>query len=149
MDYIVILFTTGLPTFTEHFSDKSQLKQWRLISELVRIIAGFLEIYASITPLGKGFYLPLSSIVAVLNTVAGVIGTQTRASLINHFARDNNFADCAAKEGNQDRGVKVFGIPLALVLLNIIGEKNYFSVYIGLVLVQFIFNVFAVRALHI
>jgi len=37
---------------------------------------------------------------------------------MTHFAKRGNFADCTAKEGNQDRGVKVFGILIAYVFLS-------------------------------
>merc|ERR1712070_716218 len=78
-------------------------------------------------------------------------GSQTRSGLVSHFARTNNISDCAAKEGNQDRGVKMFGIPLALVLLKRVGNHTHFPIiaYAVLVIAQFTLNVLAVRALRL
>lgn len=60
----------------------------------------------------------LSSIIGIVNSTAGVISGQTRNALVTHFATADNIPDCAAKEGNQDRGIKVFGIALALYVLS-------------------------------
>jgi len=47
----------------------------------------------------------VACIVVAFSTVAGVMGLQTRSSLVSHFAKSNNIPDCSAKEGNQERGV--------------------------------------------
>ena len=140
----------GVPTFTVLFSDRRQLKFWRLVSEAIKAIAGVFEISAAYHAPAE-FFMLLACIVVSLNTVASVIGSQTRSSLVSHFAKANNISDCAAKEGNQDRGVKVFGIPLALVLLQSVGDHPSFPIiaYSVLVIVQFFLNVLAVRALRL
>ena len=79
------------------------------------------------------------------------MSTQTRSALVTHFACKGNVADCAAKEGNQDRGVKVFGIPLAVLLLAYLGDdiSAMMTSYWLLVAAQLVFNVFAVQALQL
>ena len=139
----------GVPTFTVPFSDLKRLRFFRLTSELIRVAAGFLEIYASVY--SREWFLVLSCIIVVLNTVASVMATQTRSALVTHFACKGNVADCAAKEGNQDRGVKVFGIPLAVLLLAHLGDdiSAMMTAYCLLVAAQLVFNVFAVQALQL
>jgi len=147
---VIAGLVAGMPTFTVHFSDRSQLKFWRLVSEAVKAVAGVVEIMAAFHAPPEVFML-MACVVIALNTVAGVMGSQTRSSLVSHFARTNNISDCAAKEGNQDRGVKVFGIPLALLLLRSVGSHPSFPIiaYTVLVVAQFLLNVLAVRALHL
>jgi hypothetical protein len=145
---VVAGLLAGVPTFTVHFSDRQQLKFWRLVSEAIKAVAGVVEIMAAYHSPPE-LFMVLACIVVSLNTVAGVMGSQTRSSLVSHFARVNNISDCAAKEGNQDRGVKVFGIPLALILLRSVGDHPSFPIcaYSVLVVAQFLLNVLAVRAL--
>ena len=147
---VVAGLVAGMPTFTGQFSDRKQLRKWRLISEAIRMGAGVVEIWAAYHAPPEHFMV-LACVVIALNTVAGVMGSQTRSSLVSHFARTNNISDCAAKEGNQDRGVKVFGIPLALVLLKMVGNHPNFPIiaYSVLVVAQFSLNILAVRALRL
>jgi len=139
----------GVPTFTVPFSDLQRLRHYRIASEVIRIAAGGLEIYASVH--SREWFLQLSCIIVMLNTVAGVMATQTRSALVTHFACKNNVADCAAKEANQDRGVKVVGIPLAVLLLAHLGDdiQAIMTVYTMLVALQLVCNVLAVRALRL
>jgi hypothetical protein len=139
----------GIPTFTIVFSRKNELKKWRIVSEIIRIIAGFIEIYASLY--SRDLFIFLSCIIVILQTISGVMSNQTRSSLVTHFAKDNNISDCSAKEGNQDRGVKIFGIPLALLLLYYI-ENNIeyiWVLYIVLVITQLFCNIMAMKVLKI
>lgn len=140
---------TGFPIFTKRFSDKKELKKWRLVSEFIRFLGGCLEIYAS--AYSRSYFMFLSALVVVMNTIAGVISGQTRNALVTHFAIKDNIADCAAKEGNQDRGVKVFGIPLALYCLLQLREDIivYLWNYLILALFQFYSTYLAMKALKI
>ena len=87
----------GVPTFTVLFSDRRQLKFWRLVSEAIKAIAGVVEISAAYHAPAE-FFMLLACIVVSLNTVASVIGSQTRSSLGSHFANANNIRDGAANE---------------------------------------------------
>jgi len=146
---VVSGLVAGLPTFTVPFSDLKRLRFHRITSELIRIAAGFLEVYASVY--SREWFLALSCVIVILNTVAGIMATQTRSALVTHFACRGNVADCAAKEGNQDRGVKVFGIPLAVLLLAHLGDdvSAMMASYGILVAAQLAFNILAVRALQL
>ena len=139
----------GIPPVTNAFSEKASLRTYRVVSEVLRLVAGLLEIYASVY--SREYFLHLSCLIVVLNTVATVMATQTRASLVTHFACTDNVSDCAAKEGNQERGIKVFGIPLAVLLLQWLGEdiQNVMNWYAVLVILQLICNILAVRALDL
>jgi len=140
----------GIPYLTKCFSSKYQLKKWRMVSEVLRVVAGFHQIYASYNSIGTEFILHQIVIVSI-QTSAGVMEVQTRSALITHFAKKNNIADCAAKEGNQDRGIKVFGIPLAIMLIHCVCDNMtvLWGTYICIVVMQTIFNMMAIRALNI
>uniref|UniRef100_A0AAV1UJ95 Protein root UVB sensitive/RUS domain-containing protein n=1 Tax=Peronospora matthiolae TaxID=2874970 RepID=A0AAV1UJ95_9STRA len=43
-------------------------------------------------------------------TLCGVAVGATRSSLVTHFAKRDNMADCAAKEGSQETAVKLCGL---------------------------------------
>ena len=146
---VIFGLITGIPTFTEHFQDMTQLKTWRMTAEYIRILSGFVEIYAS-SQIGY-YFLFLSTAVVIFNTVAGVMDSITRTTLCSHFAICNNMPDCRAKEGNQDKGVKIFGIPLALYLLSKIGNNLdvSFTVYVGLIIIQLYFNILAMNSLKL
>ena len=147
---VVAGLASGMPILTKRFSDKKNLKKWRMVSEILRVLAGFVQIYAAYYSTGTLFVLQQVLIVSI-QTSASVMEVQTRSALITHFARKNNVADCAAKEGNQDRGIKVFGIPLAIILIRNVNNSLVllWSTYGVIVILQTLFNVLAVRALKI
>ena len=76
---------------------------------------------------------------------------------MTHFARKGNFADCTAKEGNQDRGVKVFGILIAYVFLSTVYAQSdkekaasiCWAAYFILTVAHLVFNYAAVSALKL
>ena len=94
----------GTPFFTTKFSKKKDIPVWKMIAEIIRACTGVIDIYAS--QLDGTKFLVLSMGTTAFNTMASVMEQQARATLMSHFALQNNFADCAAKESNQDRGVK-------------------------------------------
>ena len=146
---VLVGLCSGLPQVTSIFAQHSTIPFWKMVAELIRAFTGFLDIYASLQ--SSSVFLFLSCISTAFNTVAGVIEQQTRATLMSHFAIQNNFADCAAKESNQDRGVKVFGIPLAFLwLLTIQANEGYlFMGYIFLAISKVMFTYLAVNSLSI
>lgn len=139
----------GHPELTRLFATRRQVKAWRLLSELIRGLVGVVELAAS-TGTGTAF-LPLTCVAACGNAAAGVIGSCTRSSLMTHFARDGNFSDCSAKEGNQDRAVKLVGICLAAYFLSSIGNSPgaAWAAYGVLTLLHLVFNALAMRALRL
>merc|ERR1712093_79623 len=62
----------------------------------------------------------------VASTVASVISSCCRAPLVTHLARDNNFADCNAKESNQSKMLKlvIIGIGYKFILF-VNGNPTY------------------------
>ena len=76
---------------------------------------------------------------------------------MTHFAKQGNFADCTAKEGNQDRGVKVFGILIAYVFLSTMYAESdkekatqlCWVAYFILTVAHLVFNYAAVSALKL
>jgi hypothetical protein len=139
----------GMPTFTKMFSQRSMYKHWRILSEIIRTFTGFVEIYISCYD--RSLYLPVTCVLVVFDTLANIMSSQASSALITHFARMDNIADCKAKEGNQDRGVKLFGIPLAALILDRLRDNvaYMFILYIILVALQFVCNVLAVYSLQI
>lgn len=139
----------GMPRFTKEFSEPRNLKRWRLTGEAIRIIAGFVQIVSTSCP--NWLFMILSCAVVASETCASVMQGQTRSSLITHFAKSNNISDCNAKEGNQDRGVKIFGIPLAFLLIRKLGSHPFFPfvAYLVLVITQFYCTWKAVSALRL
>lgn len=146
---VVAGLLAGIPTFTTHFADRRQMKKWRLISEGIKAVSGVFEIISAYFAPPQ-YFMALACLVVGLNTVAGVMGSQTRSCLVTHFARCNNVSDCAAKEGNQDRGVKIFGIPLALLLLRRVGDHPHFPMiaYSVMMVTQFGLSILAVRSIR-
>lgn len=145
---VMVGLCSGVPFITSIFAIKTTIPFWKMVAEVIRMCTGILDIYASLQ--SSYTFLVLSCISTAFNTVAGIMEQQTRATLMSHFAIHNNFADCAAKESNQDRGVKVFGIPLAFFWLQKIqANKSYlFLGYAFLALSKVMFTYLAVRSLN-
>jgi len=145
---IIAGLCAGNPILTKRFSNRQQLKKWRIICEILRATAGIIEIYSAYNSTGITFIAQQSSI-AVLQSAAQVISIQVRTSLMTHFALENNISDCAAKEGNQDRAIKLLGIPLAVVLIQHV-QHDIYSIWISyylIILVQLALNLLAMKAL--
>lgn len=138
----------GNPILTKQFSNRQKLKKWRMICEMLRASAGIIEIYSAYNSSGIIFIVQQSSI-AILQSAAQVISIQVRTSLMTHFAIENNISDCAAKEGNQDRAIKLLGIPLAVVLIQHVQHDihSIWTSYYFIILVQLALNLLAMNAL--
>jgi len=117
----------GMPIFTKQFCDPKQMPKWRLLGDGIRIIAGFIQLYSRMC--STNIFLILTCIVVAMESCSGVMQSVSRANLINHFAIANNVSDCNAKEGNQDRGVKIFGIPAAFYLIYRLQDFPNFGLY--------------------
>lgn len=141
----------GNPRFTRLFASRAHVKSCRLAAEVARGVAGLIELSSSLAE--PRWFLPLVCAAAACNAGAGVVDSCTRSSLMTHFARAQNFADCAAKEGNQDRGVKLFGLVGAFTFLSCgnddDGATATWSAYACLTVLHLAFNVLAVRALRL
>ena len=71
-----------------------------LVSTLLGLLAGF----------RRDLFFEISTVSGIIAAAASVMNGVSRAPLIAHLARENNFADCSAKEGNQSRMLKLVAI---------------------------------------
>ena len=146
---VIMGLAAGTPYCIRAFSDSRKLKKWRMIAECIRTITGLIEIFGSSCP--TYLFIVLTCLCSASNSVASVMETQTRSILMKHFALRNNFSDCAAKESNQDRGIKIFGIPLAFLWLYSI-QGNLFlmiSSYLLVVSLKLYFTYLSVKVLQL
>lgn len=139
----------GNPSLTRRFAERRQVKAWRLVAETTKGAAGLVVLAASTGPAHR--FLPLVCVAACAGSVAGVIDSCTRSSLMTHFARRGNFSDCSAKEGNQDRAVKLVGIACACRFLGSLGNspRAAWLAYALLTGLHLGFNGLALRALRL
>ena len=113
----------GVPWLTRRFGDRSQVRFWRMAAECCRGVAGLLEILSQLfvgsdDPAKGLWFAATCCLSSVFASASSVMGSCTRAALMLHFCRDQRYlADCTAKEGNQDRGVKLTGIVCAALYL--------------------------------
>ena len=137
----------GTPALTARFASRENVRAVRLSAETLRGLAGLVELTAST----RGPFLPLVCAAAVCNSFAGVVDSCARSSLVTHFARASNISDCAAKEGNQDRAVKLIGIAVAASFLSSIGNnpRAAWVAYGVLTGLHLLFNALAMRALRL
>eukprot|EP01006_Ploeotia_vitrea_P012152 TRINITY_DN3230_c0_g1_i1.p1 TRINITY_DN3230_c0_g1~~TRINITY_DN3230_c0_g1_i1.p1 ORF type:complete len:262 (+),score=21.74 TRINITY_DN3230_c0_g1_i1:63-848(+) len=115
----------GHPQLAARF--RANVPVWRLFSEVASSVSGLLSLLSASQNSNSTAFLLLISLASLIGAVGGVAGGCTRAVLMIHFARANNTADCAAKEGNQDRGVKLVGIFFAYYFLRAVGDDPALS----------------------
>ena len=137
----------GHPALTKRFADRTRVRRWRMFSEFVKGVAGWVELRAPTADR----VLPCMCAAAALSAVAGVAGSCARSSLVTHFARRGNLADCSAKEGNQDRAVKLVGIGAAFAYLSRVGDspRAAWAAYALLTALHLVFNYLAMRTLRL
>ena len=139
----------GMPIFTQKFGDLKKLRFWRMVAEFCRAMGGGCELLSSLC---KEHFLHLVCLATCFNSFAGVISGVNRGALVLHFSKDgSNIADCAAKEGNQDRAVKLIGIALAVVFVRKASEDEVLACqyYIAITILHLYFNWLAVNALQL
>jgi len=121
-----------------------------LLAKVIRALNGVVEL-ASGALYGGRYFAHMQFLVSISNAACTVMSSQTRAALMTHFARIGNFADCAAKEGNQDRGVKLAGILAVAFLIDDLGHNIEIAcmAYAIVTVLQLAFNVLAVRSLRL
>jgi len=140
----------GLPTLTNRFSDMRHLKLWRMWAEVARAVGGGIELASTMLP--PDSFILLISFATSFNAFASVASSCTRGALVLHFSKDGkNIADCAAKEGNQDRAVKLIGIAFAVVLVRAAADNTAaaVTVYALITALHLYFNWLAMAALDI
>ncbi|KAK9819801.1 hypothetical protein WJX72_002605 [[Myrmecia] bisecta] len=123
-------------------------KQFRLLADIANNIGYALELAA---PAWPNAFLTLVCLASLSRAITGVAGGATRAALTQHFARQGNAADVAAKEGSQETATTIVGMLLGLVLTTATSGRPLFTwlLFAVLTLLHVFANVKAVRALHL
>lgn len=124
------------------------VKRWRLFADVINDVGLTLDMLAPFFPSLVTEVLCVSS---VCKTMCGVAAGATRSSLMTHFAKRDNMADCAAKEGSQETAVKLFGLVFGMYFANAVNSSQYaiWVAFLTLTLVHVFANYNAVSGLCI
>lgn len=124
------------------------VKRWRLFADVINDVGLTLDMVAPYFPNIVTEVLCVSSI---CKTMCGVAAGATRSSLMTHFAKRDNMADCAAKEGSQETAVKLFGLLFGMYFANAVNssKESIWVAFIVLTIVHVIANYKAVSGLCI
>ncbi|GMF60804.1 unnamed protein product [Phytophthora fragariaefolia] len=95
------------------------VKRWRLFADVAHDVGLTLDMVAPYFPTLVTEVLCLSSVCKAMRSVAG---SATRSSLMTHFAKKDNMADCTAKEGSQETTVKLFGLIFGMYFANAVNS---------------------------
>ncbi|KAL7682207.1 putative Root UVB sensitive family [Plasmopara halstedii] len=98
------------------------VKRWRLFADVINDVGLTLDMVAPYFPTLVTEVLCVSSI---CKTMCGVAAGATRSSLMTHFAKRDNMADCAAKEGSQETAVKLFGLLFGMYFANAVNSSPF------------------------
>ncbi|KAG2525205.1 hypothetical protein JM18_005001 [Phytophthora kernoviae] len=124
------------------------VKRWRLFADVINDVGLTLDMVAPYFPTLVTEVLCVSS---VCKTMCGVAAGATRSSLMTHFAKKDNMADCAAKEGSQETAVKLFGLIFGMYFANAVNSspQAVWVAFLVLTLVHVYANYHAVSCLCI
>ncbi|DAZ92464.1 TPA: hypothetical protein N0F65_012694 [Lagenidium giganteum] len=124
------------------------VKRWRLFADVINDVGLTLDMLAPYFPSLVTEVLCVSS---VCKTMCGVAAGSTRSSLMTHFAKRDNMADCSAKEGSQETAVKLFGLLFGMYFANAVNSSrsSVWVAFIFLTLVHVYANYNAVSGLCI
>ncbi|RLN48632.1 hypothetical protein BBJ28_00004717 [Nothophytophthora sp. Chile5] len=124
------------------------VKRWRLFADVINDVGLTLDMVAPYFPTLVTEVLCVSS---VCKTMCGVAAGATRSSLMTHFAKRDNMADCAAKEGSQETAVKLFGLVFGMYFANAVNSSRdaVWVAFLLLTLVHVFANYHAVSCLCI
>jgi len=124
------------------------VKRWRLFADVINDVGLTLDMVAPYFPTLVTEVLCVSSI---CKTMCGVAAGATRSSLMTHFAKRDNMADCSAKEGSQETAVKLFGLLFGMYFANAVNssKETIWVAFIVLTIIHVIANYNAVLGLCI
>ena len=112
------------------------MKVFWLFSSMISIICGFITLIAAIF---TQYYMYLLIISGVIGTIGNVPGSIASAGLAHHLAKNKNYSDVAAKEGNQNRVGKLIMISFSYHFILFISNNSViyaWFAYVFLVLCQ-------------
>ncbi|GMF24022.1 unnamed protein product [Phytophthora lilii] len=97
------------------------VKRWRLFADVINDVGLTLDMVAPYFP--QHLVTEVLCVSSVCKTMCGVAAGATRSSLMTHFAKRDNMADCAAKEGSQETAVKLFGLMFGMYFANAVNSS--------------------------
>ena len=135
-------------TAVEGSSFDAYAKQWRLAADVANDVGLSLELVAPAFP---SLFLVLACTASICRTVTGVAGGATRMALTQHFAKQMNGADIAAKEGSQETAVTLVGmvVGLGLTRLAAVHVASAWGAFVLLTILHVYANIKAMRSLCI
>lgn len=89
-------------------------KKWRLFADILNDVALFIDIFSCYI---RNYFIICQCISCVMKTLVGTIGGATRASLIEHHARNNNMCDISAKDESQETCINLLALLISLALI--------------------------------
>ncbi|KAF0701610.1 Aste57867_7958 [Aphanomyces stellatus] len=107
----------------------ANVKFWRLYADVINDFGLTLDMLAPFFPLYVTEILCISS---VCKAMCGVAAGATRSSLTAHFAKHDNMADIAAKEGSQETFVNMCGLLCGMYFANAVNHSRH-SVWLAFV----------------
>uniref|UniRef100_K3WNG6 DUF647 domain-containing protein n=1 Tax=Globisporangium ultimum (strain ATCC 200006 / CBS 805.95 / DAOM BR144) TaxID=431595 RepID=K3WNG6_GLOUD len=125
------------------------VKRWRLFADVINDVGLTLDMLAPFFP--ASLVTEVLCVSQVCKTMCGVAAGATRSSLMTHFAKRDNMADCAAKEGSQETAVKLFGLVFGMYFANAVNSSQHavWVAFLTLTLVHVYANYSAVSGLCI
>lgn len=108
------------------------VRQWRLFADVVNDIGLTLNMLAPMC--GRRGFLSVTCVGSVFASMCTVAAVATKASISEFFAKENNLADCVAKEGTQETAVKIFGLIGGFLIVRWFGSGSPGSVWLIFVL---------------
>ncbi|KAJ3125366.1 hypothetical protein HK098_000313 [Nowakowskiella sp. JEL0407] len=137
-----ILFAWG---FSEQLDNDA--KMWRFAADIFNDLGMAIEIASPFAP--SYMFVWLACIATLLKALCGVTGGATRASLSQHFAKTDNMADLAAKDGSQETVINLVGMIFSAFVVQFIPESNFavtYSVFTIFTILHLLTNWMAVRS---
>jgi len=97
-------------------------KSWRISSDLLEDIGGFLEL---LTPLAPGQFLLIASFANMLKSISAMTGTATRHAIYKSLALRENQGDIATKGESQGVTCKLLGLAIGIAISHYIGQQYF------------------------
>ena len=123
-------------------------KKWRLFADVINDVGYMMDIMSPHVYFGFAFMQCSSSLVKAL---VGVAGGATRASLVQHQAKNNNMADIQAKDCSQETLTNLMALCFSLLLIPLVADNSHFvwSLYLIFTVIHLFANYRGVKSLKI
>lgn len=124
------------------------VKSWRLFADLINDVGLTIDMFA---PLAGPWFLHVACVGSVCRALCGVAAGSVRSSITAHFARADNLADVAAKEGSQETAVTLLGLIAGLLFAQTV-NRSVAAIWVAFVMLTALHvyaNYVAVHALQL